>query len=192
MKNTLLAALLALPLLASAQVVFGVSPGYDYDVATSNRAGLKSVAKTAVYGGALTKYGQFEAGLYEVEVRGERFSDSIQGSELGYSNGFQAGPVRVSGRVAVGQVRGRNAPSADVGYYSTYFVGVAVPVAERLAATASVRYRPERDLDQQQQYSVGLTYAASPKLSVSTHLRHTRSSAGPILNGAAVSAIYAF
>jgi len=191
MKLLLLSALCALSFQATAQT-YGVGVGYEHDSATSNTRGLKSVAKASVLAGVRTSYGQFDTGVYEVTIRGERFFDTQQGVEVGYTNGFAVGPVRLSGRAGAGKVfgRGLGAPS-DTGYYNTYTVTAALPITKQFAVSLAGRYRPERDFSQQQQYSAGVSYSFSKNLTVLGTVRHTRST-GPILNGASVTALYFF
>lgn len=192
MKLVLLTALCALSFQASAQNVYGVGVGYEHDSATSNRAGLQSVAKSSLLVGARTKYGQFDAGVFEVTVRGERFFDTQQGAEVGYGNGFKVGDVALSGRIGRGKVvgRGLGAPS-DTGMYSTYTLSAGMPITKQLGVGISARLRPEGDFDQQKQYGVGVTYQATKHVQLLGGFRHTRST-GPILNGVSASVRYFF
>jgi len=192
MKIILLTALCALTFQANAQT-FGVGAGYEYDSATKNSGGLKSIEKSSVLAGVRTDYGQFDAGLYEVKIRGERFYDSQPGAEVGYGNGFQAGPVNINGRIGLGKVWNRGLGStSDTGTYSTYTIGAGIPITPQLGGSVSFRYRPEHDFSRQQQYSVGLTYSVSKSLQLLGSVRQTRSPNMAIMNGVSLQARYYF
>lgn len=191
MKTLLLSILCIAAWNANAQT-YGVGIGYDRDSATSNATGLESVEKNSIVVGARTSYGQFDAGVFEVKIRGERFFDAQQGGEIGYTTvPFPLGPVNISGRVGLGKVYNRGLGGGDKATYSTYTAQFALPITDRVALTTSFRFRPEDDLDRQKLYTVGATYAASKNLQLLVNYRHTRST-GPVLNGVSINARYFF
>lgn len=196
MNKVLLAVLCALSFSAHAQITYGLGGTAEYDSATKNdRPGLESVSKVGIVGGIRGKYGQLDGGLYEVYVNGKRFHDTQQGVEVGYGLGKPIGPFVITGRVAAGKLfnRGLGLPGAsDIGYYRTYTAGIGYPINDRLTLSATYRFRPKGDLEQQELYTLGGSYFLNKTTSLQLGVRQTRSTNGPILNGVSSMILFYF
>lgn len=191
MNKLLLTMLCALSFSASAQQ-YGIGMSYDFDSATDNSVGLSSVSKTSVLGGVRGKYGQLDGGVYDVEVKASRFTDHIQGGEIGYGHILPVGKLQLGGRVAFGKIknRGRQSPTPTA-TYRTYTVSATYPINEKVSPFISYRLRPGDDPDKQHLYSVGFNYMVKPNIQLQATYRQTRST-GPILNGLTTQLLYVF
>lgn len=184
--------LLAASATASSQVLYGVGVKYDHDFATENNIGLNSVAQTSFVAGVRGKYGQLDGAFYGVRLDTDRFTDNIKGMEIGYGPAFPIGKAVVTTRAAVGKLSNRLGPNPTA-YYRTFTVGVSYPLNKNVSPFVSYRYRPDQDLDKQDQYTIGMTYTPdSQKYQFQAGYRQTRNETGPILNGVTTQLLYVF
>ena len=192
MKKLLTALLCAISFSAFA-VDYGIGVQYDYDNFNSNSSNVDSVKKVGVLVGARTSFGQFDAGVYNAEVKGQGFSDNNLGVEAGYGLRYAfSNKISLSGRVAYGRLfnRGLRAPDST-GDYQTAAIGVGYPINEQLSLGVGYRRR-FGDLGLQNQYSVGGTYQFNRNYQLRMNVVHNTYADGRQTNGLGTMLLYIF